>query len=107
MQGSAHNELVLVVNSGSSSLKFGLFYRGDSDEEALLSGSAEGIGRSDGRLKILSSSGDLLWQRENVVESQSHALGAVAEAVQRHVGQSPLAVGHRIVHGGPKLRTHQ
>ena len=107
MQGSAHQELVLVVNSGSSSLKFGLFYRGESDEEALLSGSAEGIGRSDGRLKILSSSGDLLWQRENVLESQSHALGAVAEAVQRHVGQSPLAVGHRIVHGGPKLRTHQ
>lgn len=107
MQASAHHELVLVVNSGSSSLKFGLFYRGESDEEALLSGSAEGIGRSDGRLKILSSSGDLLWQRENVLESQSHALGAVAEAVQRHVGQSPLAVGHRIVHGGPKLRTHQ
>ena len=85
MQGSAHNELVLVVNSGSSSLKFGLFYRGDNDEEALLSGSAEDIGRSDGRLKILSSSGDLLWQRENVVESQSHALGAVAEAMgQQH-----------------------
>ena len=42
-----------------------------------------------------------------MLESQSHALGAVAEAVQRHVGQSPLAVGHRIVHGGPKLRTHQ
>jgi acetate kinase len=107
MQGIAQTDLVLVVNSGSSSLKFGLFYHGSHDEEALLTGSAEGIGHSSGRLKILSSSGEPLSQQENVLESQSHALGAVAEAVQKHIGQTPIAVGHRIVHGGPNLRSHQ
>ena len=42
------DDLILALNSGSSSLKFGLFYRGASDEEPLLTGSAEGIGRGNG-----------------------------------------------------------
>jgi acetate kinase len=107
MEGVAHNELVLVVNSGSSTLKFGLFHHGKDDEEALLTGSAEGIGRSNGKLRIRSSSGRPLSQQENILESQSHALSAVAEAIQQHVVQGLVAVGHRIVHGGPKLCHHQ
>ncbi len=46
------DELILVLNSGSSSLKFGIYSRGASDEEPLLSGSADGIGRSNGELHI-------------------------------------------------------
>src|SRR6266478_7540523 len=37
------DDLIFVLNSGSSSLKFGIYYRGASDEEALLTGSADGI----------------------------------------------------------------
>jgi acetate kinase len=49
---------ILVLNSGSSSLKFGLFTysahaaRSGGDEALLLEGSAEGIGRGDGSLCI-------------------------------------------------------
>jgi acetate kinase len=97
------DDLVLVLNSGSSSLKFGVYYRGETEEEALLSGSADGIGRSDGTLTIRSSDGKSLLQRKGVLESQSDALTTVAAAIREHLRTAPAAVGHRIVHGGPNL----
>ena len=99
-------DLILVLNSGSSSLKFGVYYRGVSDEEPLLTGSADGIGRSNGSLRIRSADGKALVQRDGGHESQRQALTAVAEAMREH-SDMPVAVGHRVVHGGPKLRTHQ
>jgi acetate kinase len=103
------DDLILVLNSGSSSLKFGIYSRGatDIDEEALLTGSAEGIGRSDGTLSIRSSDGKPLLERASIVESQSDALKALAATIQEHIHNVPVAVGHRIVHGGPNLLTHQ
>ena len=100
-------DLILVLNSGSSSLKFGVYYRGASDEEALLSGSADGIGHSNGTLRVLSSGGQPLIQREGILESQSNALATVAEAIRKHIYAAPVAVGHRVVHGGPNLLAHQ
>jgi acetate kinase len=101
------DDLILVLNSGSSSLKFGVYYRGANDEEPLLTGSAAGIGRDNGTLHIRSSSGERLLQRDGILESQVDALAAVAAAIREHIHASPWAVGHRVVHGGPKLRMHQ
>ena len=101
------DDLILVLNSGSSSLKFGVYYRGANDEESLLTGSAAGIGRDNGTLQIRSSSGEQLLQRDGVLESQIDALAAIAAAIREHIHASPVAVGHRVVHGGPKLRLHQ
>ncbi len=101
------DDLILVLNSGSSSLKFGVYYRGANDEEPLLTGSAAGIGRDNGTLHIRSSSGERLLQRDGILESQVDALAAVAAAIREHMHASPWAVGHRVVHGGPKLRMHQ
>jgi acetate kinase len=101
------DDLILALNSGSSSLKFGLYYRGATDEEPLLTGSAEGIGHSNGSLHIRSSDGKPLILHEGILESQSDALSALAAAVRQHIHTAPVAVGHRIVHGGPKLRAHQ
>ena len=100
-------DLILVLNSGSSSLKFGIYYHGTTDEEPLLTGSADGIGRSNGTLTIRASDGKPLVQSESILESQSDALTALAAAIQEHIHTVPVAVGHRVVHGGPKLRTHQ
>jgi acetate kinase len=97
---------ILVLNSGSSSLKFGIYSRGPTDEEPSLSGSADGIGRSNGTFSIRSSNGELS-QREGIIESQSDALAALASAIREHLFSAPVAVGHRVVHGGPNLRTHQ
>ena len=98
---------ILVLNSGSSSLKFGIYRPGESDEEPMLTGSAEGVGRDDGSLHILSSDGTSVSQRECIHESQSEALNALAAAIREHIDHMPLAVGHRVVHGGPNLRRHQ
>ena len=101
------DNLILALNSGSSSLKFGIYCRGATDEEPLLTGSAEGIGHNNGSLHIRSSDGRALIRREDLFESQRDALSAFGSAVQEHIHTAPMAVGHRIVHGGPKLRTHQ
>ena len=101
------DDLILALNSGSSSLKFAIYRRGATDEEPLLMGSAEGIGHSNGSLHIRSSDGKALILREGILESQSDALSALGAALQGHIHTAPVAVGHRIVHGGPKLLTHQ
>ena len=104
---SRKDGLIFVLNSGSSSLKFGIYQRGENDEEALLTGSADGVGHSNGTLQIRSSAGKLLVRREGILESQSNALATVAEEIRKHIHAAPVAVGHRVVHGGPHLLTHQ
>jgi acetate kinase len=99
--------LILVLNSGSSSLKFGVYRRGAADEEPLLTGSAEGIGKDTGTLHVRASDGTSILQSDHIHESQNNALGALAAAIQEHVDTTPAAVGHRVVHGGPKLCRHQ
>jgi acetate kinase len=98
---------VMVLNSGSSSLKFGIYVPGASDEEPLLTGSAEGIGRANGALNIVAADGTSLLRRESVHESQSDALASLAAAIREHIGDTPVSVGHRVVHGGPNLVSHQ
>jgi len=104
---SRKDGLIFVLNSGSSSLKFGIYHRGASDEEALLTGSADGVGHSNGTLQVRSSAGKLLVRREGILESQSNALATVDEEIRKHIHAAPVAVGHRVVHGGPHLLTHQ
>ena len=98
---------ILALNSGSSSLKFGIYLPGATDEEPLLTGSADGIGRDNGSLRIRSSDGKPLLQRDCIHESQSDALNALATAMREHTESAPVAVGHRVVHGGPNLCRHQ
>jgi acetate kinase len=100
-------EPILALNSGSSSLKFGVFRRGAHDEEPILTGSATGIGRPDGKLTLQSATGETILDQDHVLESQEQALAKLAAALQQHLGAEPAAIGHRIVHGGPNLRTHQ
>jgi acetate kinase len=126
------DDLIFVLNSGSSSLKFGLYHRAAvdgaatdeavtdgavtdgavtdgavTDEVALLTGSADGVGHGNGSLQIRSSTGEILVKRADILESQDHALATIAEEIRKHVPAAPVAVGHRVVHGGPHLLTHQ
>lgn len=106
-QDVANEPTILVLNSGSSSLKFGLFRHAGGDETLLLEGSAEGIGRSDGSLLIKGPDGRVLEQQDHVLESQIEALQKLSQVLERQHHARPAAVGHRVVHGGPHLRTHQ
>lgn len=102
-----NDTLILALNSGSSSLKFGVFVKGAKDEEATITGSAEGIGRANGTLHIRAQDGTVLVSRESILESQPDALRTLADTLQHHLSGQVVAVGHRIVHGGPHLREHQ
>ena len=96
---------VLVLNSGSSSIKFQLFYGGDWRVAA--SGILTRIGEADGRLR-------LRWQGDDGREHFHEESGQVANhhdgleraaAGLRDAGvlNDPgelQAVGHRVVHGG-------
>ena len=102
----ANSGNILVLNSGSSSLKFGVFAPREHDEELVLEGSAEGVGRPDGKLRIRNAAGQSIVQEDHIFETQADALARVPDALAKVNAAQPVAVGHRIVHGGPDLREH-
>ena len=101
--------VILAVNSGSSSLKFGLYRHPHNvcDPTLLLTGGATGIGHSNGRLQISDAQGATVVDEAYSLSSQGHALKEILGHVQPVAGGLPGAVGHRLVHGGPHLREHQ
>jgi acetate kinase len=98
---------VLALNSGSSSLKFGVFAENQGDVQALYRGSLDGIGAKASALEINAADGRSIARETHSSETQTHALRVVWASLEK-LGLPPLAaVGHRIVHGGPQLREHQ
>jgi acetate kinase len=104
--GDDAGERILVLNSGSSSLKFGVFAQGEQGETALFSGGASDIGESCASLKIRSADHSVDITEQLGMASQGEALREIARVLERYVGHQPVAVGHRVVHGGPHLREH-
>lgn len=100
------SDLILAINSGSSSLKLGFFEQRDGEEQLVLTGEAENIGRSNGHLRLASADGTPLIQQPRVLESQRQALAKLVETSRRHLSASPVIIGHRVVHGGPELTEH-
>jgi acetate kinase len=96
---------VLTLNCGSSSLKFGIYFSDGRKARALCEGEAEEIGRDKSRFW-------LKWgekRGEQVLELPDHktALTQALEALKECAAPKPAAVGHRFVHGGPRIREHQ
>jgi acetate kinase len=102
-------ERILAVNSGSSSLKFGLYRQepGDCNPELLLAGGASGIGHANGRLEVKDAAGATLMDEAYTLNSQGHALKEILDVIGHLGHDQPTAIGHRVVHGGPHLREHQ
>ena len=97
---------ILVVNTGSSSLKLGLFCAAEGDERLLLDALAEGIGGTDGRLTVRAG-GKVIGSESLKAASQTEALHLAAPWLAKAESATPVAIGHRVVHGGPNLTTHQ
>jgi acetate kinase len=97
--------LILVINSGSSSIKFQLLQM--KDESLQLSGLLERIGEQQAELSL--SLGDGSTQRERV-DARSHEQGmtTILDALKASAlltEAQPLgAIGHRVVHGGETFR---
>lgn len=98
---------ILAINTGSSSLKFGMYVERAGKQEALLDGSAEGIGGDRGKLDLRDIRGNSLRSEERSFSSQSDALDQAVEWLGEFSSQRPSAIGHRVVHGGPHLLEHQ
>lgn len=95
---------ILTINSGSSSLKFGLY--DETGSIVLLAGKAEGIGEKQGSLSLTGQDGAVLEQMDLQLATQNDALARVSELLTKY-GRDPVtAIGHRMVHGGPHLREH-
>ena len=98
---------ILAINGGSSSIKFALFETGDSLRR-ILEGGIERIGLSEATLRVKG-----LNQRDNfsrLVAAPNHtaAVGALIDWIEERIGRVALtAVGHRVVHGGPKYSDPQ
>jgi acetate kinase len=94
---------VLVLNAGSSSLKYSLVDAGSG--EALGSGLVERIGEESGSLHHRNASGS--YDEDRPVGSHEDALRLALEAFDQHgpsLSEAGLtAVGHRVVHGGDRF----
>jgi len=97
---------ILALNSGSSSLKFGLYHVGSTCVDVLLTGEAESIGDKEGKFVARDSRNHLLLSETAPSPSQREAIFRIARLLTDVKMPAPVAVGHRIVHGGPKLRRH-
>lgn len=100
-------ELILVINTGSSSLKFGLYAEQDGEERPLFDGLAGGVGRSEGKLELKDADGRVLRSETLSFASQGDAFDRASRWLAEASSTEPSAIGHRVVHGGPRLVTHQ
>jgi len=98
--------LVLVLNAGSSSLKFGIYQRPKNGSLALVAqGQIEGIGTRP-RLSARDQAGETLVDQDlgTDIRDGTGALDQLAEWLSSRFDREALAaVGHRVVHGGPKF----
>jgi acetate kinase len=97
---------VLALNSGSSSLKFGLYRGGAAQAAMLVSGEAESIGEKSARFHAQDSQGKALISAAASIPDQRDAIVRIGKLLADLKMPAPAAIGHRIVHGGPKLRQH-
>jgi acetate kinase len=102
----AESELnVLALNSGSSSLKFGLYRVGSARIDRLVSGEAESIGNEGGKFHAEDAGGNVLLSETGSITGPQEAVVRIGRLLS-NTAMQPAAIGHRIVHGGPKLRQH-
>ncbi len=95
-------DAILVLNAGSSSLKFALFEADSLDR--LYRGQVEDIG-ADAKLKVVDADGDLFAERA-LPEASNHgaALAHLIERKEARLGHIRfVAAGHRVVHGGERF----
>jgi acetate kinase len=102
------SDTILVINAGSSSIKFQLFaLKSGGGLDRRFKGQIEGIGVSP-HLIAKNAAGAVLheasWYGPDV-PSAREALEKVVEFLAEYLGgKLPIAVGHRVVHGGTQFR---
>ncbi len=101
------NPLILTINGGSSSIKFAVFEAGDSLRR-VLEGAIERIGLPQATLRVKGLNPADEFSRPMAAPDHTAAVGALMDCIVQRSGRGSLtAVGHRVVHGGPKYSKPQ
>ncbi|MDR4466205.1 MAG: acetate/propionate family kinase [Nitrospira sp.] len=99
--------LILVINGGSSTLKFALF-RAETAPVRELSGSIDRIGTSEGTLRWTPEGGGTGGSQVVAVPDHAACIEPLLSCLNNRLAHRPLvAIGHRVVHGGPRYRVPQ
>jgi acetate kinase len=104
MSAAPQHGVILVLNAGSSSLKFAAFAAAPEGLEPRFAGQVEGIG-AVAQFTARDAGGARLAERGfgDAATPATHAaaVGAVIDWLQEALGGEPvIGIGHRVVHGG-------
>ena len=98
---------VLVLNSGSSSIKFSIYESAGIERTQLFEGAVEGIGTDQGKFWIKDADGKKLVDQTPALPTLVAAFALVAESLHSGRFVKPQAIGHRMVSGGPTVQENQ
>ena len=97
------SDAILVLNAGSSSIKFSLFLDRDETLDLLLGGQIESLYTTP-HFKAKDAAGAMVGERQWVADEplgHNGAIAYLADFLREQLGEHRLvAVGHRVVHGG-------
>jgi acetate kinase len=98
---------ILTVNGGSSSIKFALFEASDSLQR-ILAGSIDRIGMPEATFVVKGLDKADNITRPVTAANHAEAVGVLMDWIEERIRRGELtAVGHRVVHGGPKYSEPQ
>jgi len=97
---------VLALNTGSSSLKFGLFRVSPTAVETLISGQVDALAQAASLFSATRPHDGATVSESGPIANPKAALARIARLLSDWRAPAPAAIGHRIVHGGPNLRRH-
>jgi acetate kinase len=101
------NPRILTINGGSSSIKFALFEAGDSLRR-ILEGSIERIGLPEATFAVQGVNEADNFTRSVTAANHTAAVEVLMDWLEERIrGGELTAVGHRVVHGGPKYSQPQ
>ena len=101
------NTSVLTINGGSASIKFALF-EADHKLQRILAGSIERIGLPEATFVVKGSNKADNFKRSVTAANHTVAVGLLMDWIEERIRREELtAVGHRVVHGGPKYSEPQ
>jgi acetate kinase len=96
------NPRILTINGGSSSIKFAIFDAGESLRR-ILEGGIERIGLPEATFRVKGSDQADNFSRLVTAPDHTVVVGVLTDWIEERNGRDTLtAVGHRVVHGGPK-----
>ena len=100
------SQTILVLNSGSSSIKFSVFESESSEPKKLLEGSIEGIGKA-AKFWLKDKTGEKIKEESPQIPDLTSAFHLIAESLNDPAHPKPTAIGHRMVCGGPTVIENQ